>query len=129
MLNFQKCSKHIPLGKTLIRKLNRTGPKKILFTTSLLYISCELLTTALNIFKKLQAVKKADNSFTWPSIFLLHASLLPVKIHSVLLIILLHFKCMGGETIFTSIIKLQWLKTPDSIDFGKLWGYWKQAEE
>jgi len=35
----------------------------------------------------------------------------------------------GRGNTFCPTIKLQWLKSPDSIDFGKLWGYWKEAEE
>lgn len=82
-----------------MEKLNRTGPKEAPFSTSLLNISCELLITALNIFsKKLQTVKKADNSSTFPGTFSLCASLPEGKIHSVL-IISLHWKCMGGGTI------------------------------
>ncbi|EOB02975.1 hypothetical protein Anapl_05359 [Anas platyrhynchos] len=67
--NIRKCSKSIPLEKALMEKLNRTGPKEAPFSTSLLNISCELLITALNIFsKKLQTVKKADNSSTFPAL-------------------------------------------------------------
>ncbi|PKU29751.1 hypothetical protein llap_19945 [Limosa lapponica baueri] len=35
---------------------------------------------------------------------------------------------MGGETCFNLNYKASVFENPDSVDFGKLWAYWKQAK-
>lgn len=73
---YSKNNKYIAPRKTLIKKLNRTGPKKNdtihhIFAVHQLWT----LITALNIFKKMKAVKKANSSSFHMAQYFFHSML------------------------------------------------------